>query len=58
MGSLSGMQSGQKDVTIRAVTMMTPTKTPADSMLAAEVAALKLQSILKSGEKKDKNKTN
>ena len=58
MGSLSGMQSGQKGVTIGAVTTMTSTKTPADSMLALEVAALKLQSILKSGEKKDKNKSN
>ena len=55
-GSASGMQTGQRG-TIGVVTTVTPTKTPAEMMLAAEVAALKLQSILKGGEKKDKNKS-
>ena len=55
LGSASGTQTGQRG-TIGAFTTVTPTKTLAEMMLAAEVAALKLQSILKGGEKKDKNK--
>ena len=43
---------------IGSVTTVTPTKTPAELMLAAEVAALKLKSILKGGESKDKKKSN
>jgi len=54
MGSTSGTQP---KVTIGAVTMMTPTKSPAELVLAAEVAALKLKSILKGGESKDKAKS-
>jgi hypothetical protein len=54
MGSTSGTQP---KVTIGAVTTMTPTKSPAELVLAAEVAALKLKSILKGGESKDKTKS-
>ncbi len=43
--------------TIGSVTTVTPTKTLAELMLAAEVAALKLKSILKGGESKDKKKS-
>ena len=55
MGSTSG--STQPKVTIGAVTTMTPMKSPAELVLAAEVAALKLKSILKGGESKDKAKS-
>lgn len=54
MGSTTGTQP---KVTIGAVTTMTPTKSPAELVLAAEVAALKLKSILKGGESKDKTKS-
>ncbi len=53
MGSTLGTQPKG---TIGSVTTVT-TKTPAELMLAAEVAALKLKSILKGGESKDKKKS-
>jgi hypothetical protein len=55
MGSTLGTQPKG---TIGSVTTVTPTKTPAELMLAAEVAALKLKSILKGGESKEKRKSN
>ncbi len=55
MGSTLGTQPKG---TIGSVTTVTPTKTPAELMLVAEVAALKLKSILKGGESKDKRKSN
>jgi hypothetical protein len=54
MGSTMGTQPKGA---IGSVTTVTPTKTPAELMLAAEVAALKLKSILKGGESKDKKKS-
>ena len=47
----------QPKVTIGATTTMAPTKSPAELVLAAEVAALKLKSILKGGENKYKAKS-
>jgi hypothetical protein len=54
MGSTMGTQPKG---TIGSVTTVTPAKTPAELVLAAEVAALKLKSILKGGESKDKKRS-
>ena len=57
LGSAQGTATAGPRVTIGSVTTNGPTKTPTELMLAAEVAALKLQGILKNGSKSDKTKS-